>query len=371
MNDDEKTTKVMMFALTAGALALAACGGAGGEEGVEDAAEFADAVPSAAMVDLSDDDTTSSAALTARQGLGGPEGTFKDHVSQVRADINGLIARTHDVIDTMKEEGTVTAVTVDGKDCRAWDWDGPRAAYRLLVCREQGQVDGISGQAFGWLIAGRPLGSTDDDEFKAVAAGVGARAEGPNGRRGGVGRVGYDFDNLSSLNGEDYRGKIGIGYFAGKRARKAILGLKDVKKDAAAEAFTALYRFERVIGKGGRFVFLTHHDFMTRSDADQSLELGQDTVKEYGRAAVAWNAQGKARTAFAACGGTVGEGACVAVRQCWDRAGVTYGELAESGEPSWEPSSCGEVDFEVAAPADGELDFGGDTDGVTIPEGDE
>ena len=307
IQNETTITNVMMWALIGGAVALGACGGAEGEQD-EDAQEFADAVPSAAMVDLSEgDDATASSALTARQGLGGPEGRFKAHVEQVRGDLNGLVARTHDVIERIKDEGEVTSATVDGKECRAWDWDGPRAAYRLLVCRESGQVEGIRGQAFGWLIAGRPLGSTDDDAFKAVAAGVGARAEGAGGARGGIGRVGYDFDNLSSLNGEEYRGKIGIGYFSGKKGRKAILGLKEVKKDASSDAFTALYTFERVFGKGGRFTFLTHHDFMARSSTDQSLELGEDSVKEFGRAALAWNAQGKARTAFAACGGTVGD----------------------------------------------------------------
>ena len=159
-------------------------------------------------------------------------------------------------------------------------------------------------------------------------------------------------------------------YFSGKKGRKAILGLKEVKKDASSDAFTALYTFERVFGKGGRFTFLTHHDFMARSSTDQSLELGEDSVKEFGRAALAWNAQGKARTAFAACGGTVGQGECVQVRQCWDRAGdVTYGEIAAAGDASWEPSSCGAVDFEVAVPGEGEVEFGGATDGMEIPSG--
>lgn len=376
MKTTTTTSLALMTSLTCALFGLSACGaGAGDGDGANtpaESSEFISALPDSQMISITDDEANQMRSQ-ALEGIEAEEdehaANFRDHVEDVREGVQDLVDRTHEHLDKVIASSDAIAVEIDGKDCRMWDYAGARIDWRLVVCREEGQRDGISGKAFGWLLAGRALDAAEDAEYDPIAAGIGARLERADGKRGGTGRVYYDFDNFAKYTGESYAGKLGIGYRAAGKARQAILGLKDFTPNSSEEPRDALYRYDHVIGKGGRFIFLTHHDMLVR-DMDGHLGDGVDGVDEYGRVVLAWNTDGQARLGMAACGGSVGTGQCVFLRQCYQANGmVNFEQLTDSdAELTWEAASCGRVLFSADnLPEDGELEFGGMTEEVAIP----
>lgn len=338
----------------------------------EESTEYMEAVPTAEMLSVSNgSEGLRLQALTPEQEEeDGPASELRDHIANVRSGVQDVVERTHASIDKVMAEGTVVATVNDERQCRVWDYEGQRASWRLLVCREQQELENVDGKAFGWVAFARPLGSMDNQEFDPVAAGVGAKLMREDGKRGGAGRVYYNLDNYAKHTGEDVSGKLGIGYRAAGKARQMVLGLKDFKPRNATDTRDSLYRYTHLIGRGGRFVFLTHHDLLTR-DADGGLTIGKDMDKEYGRAVAAWNTNGKARVTMTACGGTVGQGSCAHLRQCFETDGpVTFEQVtAEESMLDWEATSCGATPLPAdAAPAEAEVMLEGSTEEMTIPE---
>lgn len=341
----------------------------------EESTEYVEAIPTAEMLSMSDEGGAEALRTFALEGdeteeEDGPASELRDHIANVRSGVQDVVERTHNSIDKVMAEGTLVATINAERQCRVWDYDGQRAAWRLLVCREKKELENVDGKAFGWVAFARPLGSMDDEEFDPVAAGVGAKLMREDGKRGGAGRVYYDLDNYAKHTGEDVAGKLGIGYRAAGKARQMVLGLKDFKPRNATDTRDSLYRYTHLIGRGGRFVFLTHHDLLTR-DADGGLTIGKDMVKEGGRAVAAWNTEGKARVTMTACGGTVGEASCVHLRQCFQTDGpVTFEQVtAEESMLDWEATGCGATPLPAnAAPAEEEVSFEGSAEEMLIPE---
>ncbi len=332
-----------------GGLGLMVGCGAGGEE-IGD--EFAEAIPTSEMLRLEAGDAgRGGQGLTLEQGLGTPS-ELKNHADAVVARVNGALEVTHARIEALIEGVEPREVARNGVTCKIWETDGDRAHWLLSSCERPAR-----GEGFAFLLAGRPLASTSEDDYLPVFAGAGARLEAVEGRRRGAGRVGYNLDNLNALTGEGPTGKVGIGYRAAGRARQLNIGLKGFKAAGEERDISALYNFKKVEGVGGRLAFKVLTDFMTREGGE--LSRGQDGVDEFGRVALSF-AQGKgARAAAVACGGSVGEGRCVGLHQCWAPSGeVTFEELAEGSEarPQWEETSCPALREALdAAPSEGDL----------------
>jgi hypothetical protein len=355
-------------------LALGAgCGEDDGEPGAQapaDGAEYSDSVPSALMVDITEDGDSALSEGALAQALVPDGSVVRQHVRNVRSKMNDLIRKTHNAVDTVTSQGTLSAVEIKGEQCRQWDHTGDKAQWRLIVCKKSGQLGNIQGQRFGWLMGGKALDAAADAAYLPVAAGESVKLEGYRGGRGGVGRIGYNFDNLATLRGESYGGKLGLGYRANGKARQVVLGLKAVKLEQQEEALSALYRYTHVLNRGGRLVLATKHDLI-KPGADGGFEAGQDGVDELGRASIAWNKEGRARITLAACGGTLGQGQCALVRQCWQASGeVSFEQVArQQGDLMWEPTACGVLvgddadapptEAEIAAPAGAELEDSG------------
>lgn len=385
MRTSSLSTLALLSALT---LAIAACGGAddepngdssnnNGSTTTAESSEYVESLPTAEMVSI---DEADSEGLSLRQNLA-PEdaleaqtesvsGRLRDHIANVRSSTQALIDKTHAQIDTIIANGEVVATTVNGEECRVWTYDGAKLAWRLGICRKTGAVDGLSGQAYGWMLQGRALDAAEDAAYDRIAAGESLKLTREDGKRGGAGRAFYDFDNLAKYTGEDYSGKLGIGYRAAGRARQVWLGLKELDGPGAAGPRTALYRYAHVIGKGGRLQLLTRHDLLARDASDMLVE-GKDDVEELSRAAVVWSAQGRTRVNVYACNGTVGQGECVHMRQCWEteQTQVTFSRITNAlSEQTWEMTSCGSPFFSAdEAPAEADVSFAGDAAAMPIP----
>ena len=380
--DERKTPRNLILAtLAVVSLSAVACGGVqDGEEPIDgqdpaeaaEAQEYIEAVPTSEMLSI-DDQGAEQLRVQALEGEEGSEqaasGRLRDHLADVRGGVQELVERTHANIDEIVTEGQLVATREGQRDCRMWTHDGVHMQRRLIICREDGQLEGVSGRAHGWILSGRALDAAEDAPYDHIAAGTGVRLEREDGKRGGAGRVGYDFDNLAKYTGESYGGKLGIGYRAAGEARQLVLGLKDLKTRQGGGPRTALYRYAHLIGRGGRFVLGTHHDFLTEADGG-GLEAGTDGVEEYGRAVAAWRREGDARVTLAACGGTVGQGSCAFVRQCWATDGpVTFEQItAQESDLMWERSSCAAPALPASEPpAEAETSFEGATDAMAIP----
>ncbi len=331
-----------LAAATLGAM-LAACGGEAAEEPTptpqEGDDEYADAIPDADMLSLGGG-SSGQGLSSAEQGLADPSG-FKGVADGIMTGLNGLLHDTHRGLRDFALAAPHVDVTIEGKDCRVWQaaWDG--VEWRLASCVEE-----RVRRKYAFLLAGRPEGSTSEDDFLLVFAGRGAVLPKFEARKRGAGEIGYDFDNLATLTGEaGLRGKMAVGYRAAGRARQLVVAMDGVQGEGDAQPTRAVFRFVDLYGRGGKFSWITDNDFLTRDAAGEVVD-GQDGVNEFGRAAISWNGDGAARTVVLACGGTLGE-ACFRIAQCWtkDAADATFTEasLDPNAEPSWSAASCGEV----------------------------
>lgn len=360
------TTQTLFVAILSGLLNLAvtACvpgGEVSGDVNGETGDAFVDAIPTAQMLSLSTDEGTVSQGLTVEQGLTGEPSEIRAHAERVREGLNRLRAETHARIDRIVGEGEMTELTLERATCKRWDLDGEQSHWQLTSCKAEARQDGGAiGHRF--VLRGKPLGA-DDDAYLPVFAGRGAKLPAEDGQRRGAGQVGYNFDHIATLTGADVAGKLGIGYRAGGRARQLNMGMKDLQGPNMEKAHTGRYQFKHAVGRGGQFRFMTGADLVTLDEAGEPAR-GQDGVDERLRAGIVWNGQGRARTAAAICGGTLGE-RCIHRHQCWERGGeVAFeDESSDAAGPSWEPTACGQMPEDLdAAPGEDE---------VTLPEGDD
>lgn len=325
-------------------LALAGACGAAEEEGPDD--PWAAAIPSADMLALESTGGEDATDL--------PDGTANEAAALARDVMEGLdrLRRdTHDALARLVAAVRPTEIRRGGTTCRVWEADDGSVRWQLVSCLVDARRD-----RYGWLLRGRPSGSTGEADYLPVFAGEGVALPAWNGARRGAGRAGYNFDHLAQLTGVDAGGQLGIGYRVAGDTRRLVLGLRDLHGPGATEAQTALFHFLHVAGTGGRFVFAAGGDFVTR-DADDHLVAGQDGIEELGRVALAWRSTGEARTLATVCGGTVGEGACVWVSQCWTAAGdASHGAIGEEG-PIWNEAACPDLALEMPpAEAPGEAE---------------
>lgn len=374
------TTSPMLMLILAGLLAttIVGCGGGGDDEPTgesTDATEQSEALPTAEMLNITETGEADGALSVQVQGLNDSSGALRDHITTVRGNLQTLIDKTQTQIDRVVSQGTLQAVATEAasgdlgaqlEQCARWTFAGSAADWELTACRVGKQVDGLgAGKVQAWVLKARPTGSADAP--KPVAAGVGIRLGTYGGKRGGAGRIGYNFDNLAAALGESYGGKLAVAYRATGAARQVVLGTKDLKPADSAETYSSLYRYTHLRGKGGLLTMATIHDVLKR-DAAGALEMGKDQQPEAVRIAIGWNRTGKARAAAVACGGTVGEGQCAHVRQCWE-ASVDYEAIGtDAGAVSWEATSCGVVPMPVeGAPAEGDVAGTDSADALTIP----
>ncbi len=365
------TTRRILFALAITASAgLAAC--APGSDDSSDPTvendEYVEAIPNTTMLglDMGDAEVVQAGQnLTVQQALTAQPGSIREHAQEVMGNVNDMLGRTHDRIENIiaNNEPTVI-VNREGKECKLWETDGELNHWALAVCKTDARA-----KRFGVLLAGKPLGAPDN-QYKAVFAADAHKLQRHEGARRGHGRAGYNLDNLNALTGQGPTGTIGIGYRAAGPARQLNLGFKNFQPEAAEQSIDALYRFTHIAGRGGDFRFALHADFLTR-DEEGDLTRGQDSVDELGRVVLTFAKDRAARAAAAVCGGTVGEGRCIAVRQCWTATGEpTFEETDENVDaaPQWEPTSCTDLRFGDETPGDDAMDAPEeDSDGIPAP----
>ena len=310
---------------------------------------YASSLPTSEMLSLSSDDasgTVSQGLSTSEQALGDPS-EIRKVAQDLREGLNELRAETHERISFIVDNGTSQEVTLNNLECKQWELDGPNNHWKLSACKLDRRAE-----RFGWALSGKPLGA-EDDAYLVVFAGKGVKLDAHEGRRRGAGQVGYNFDNVAALTGREVSGKLGIGYRAAGPARGMNIGMKDLVGPGMDTPHNALFQFRHVRGEGGMFRFATGADVAT-TDANGEIERGQDGTREFVRAGVAWNGEGRARTAAAVCGGTLGEGNCVYRHQCWEKDG-SVGFDEETNQPvapEWEASSCAPVPEDIDAPSE-------------------
>lgn len=364
------TTRRILFAIAITAAAgLSACSAQSDDstDSTSVSDEYVEAIPNTEMLALQmgDDEAQTGQTLTAQQALSPEPGDIREHAREVMGNVNEMLGNTHDRIENIiaNNEPTIV-VNREGKECKVWETDGERNHWALAVCKVDARA-----KRFGVALAGKPLGA-DNSEYKAVFAADAYKLERHNGARRGHGRAGYNLDNLNALTGQGPTGKIGIGYRAKGPARQLNLGFKNFQPVNAEQSIDALYRFTHIRNRGGDFRFTLHADFLTR-DENGELEKGQDSVDELGRVVLTFAKDRAARAAAAVCGGTVGQGRCIGVQQCWTHTGEpSYEALEDDAEaaPQWEPASCPDVRFgdenpmadDMNAPSD-------DADGIPAP----
>ena len=323
----------------------AGCGG-GGLEGDE----YLEAIPSQEMLALSVQDTVTSALVSEEGAVVGDPSKFQAHARAVMDGLNALFAKTYEGINNLVDNVTPVEITKDGRTCKVWEAPSAKAHWRLVSCRSKGQ-----GKAshFDFVLKGRPLDSKAEADFVAVFAGTGTKLPSHEGHRRGVGKVGFNFDNLKALTGDQVGGRLGVAYRAAGRARQLVLALDNCVGPNNPDPIKAVYRYFHVIGKGGRFAFTGYGDYVG-VDGQGKLVIGEDGVKELGRAVMGFRTDGAARTVVMACGGTVeqvkGPKTCVRVAQCWDaNAHITFQDVFGQGGDAitWEPTACADIPLKI------------------------
>jgi hypothetical protein len=328
----------------------------------DDSDEYAEAVPDPKMLALSFSDTETVQAaleLDSSQGpvVGGPA-AFKAHAGKVMEGINALIAETHEEVDNLFAEAEPVETTQGAWTCKVWETGGEKNHWRLRSCL----MDAKLGK-FAFRLEGRPLAATAEADYKVVLAGEGKLVPRFGGDKRGIGRIGYNLDNLASLTGRPVAGRLGIAYRTIGKARHLVLGLEHVSVQAMDREMHGVYRFLRVKGQGGRFSFVGEGDYLATGDQGE-LGIGQDTLVELTRAVIGWKATGEARTVLAACGGTVGDGECARLVQCWTRDdSISFQAVDDDGKgkPAWDKTACAELPLPVGGPP-AESDMGPPTD---------
>lgn len=327
--------------------ALAACGTEGTTSD-----DYAEAIPSASTVELAleEDD---GGALTSDSALEGDPSTFRERAREIVERVNAAIRTTHERIDEITSSVEPTELELRRLSCKQWE----TTIDEGLDVRVRSCLLDRRAKRFVYSLEARAAESDDDAAYLPIVGGRGIKLPRFEGERRGVGQVGYNFDNLASLLGEGLVGKVGVGYRHAGRARQLDLGLLQFGVMGSTDLLNARFHFMHVLGRGGFLRHIRFGDFLTRDESDHLIG-GADGLKEVGRIALAWSRSGAARVVAAACGGTVGEGECVRVVQCYQASGaVSYEDVAaESAAITWDEAACPEVPMPpMGAPGEGEV----------------
>ncbi len=343
------------------AFALNACGGDTESDdpvlGVDE--EYLEAIPTEDQLNL---------LLTDQEGqaLSSEEYALEGSPAQVRALTQEIFQRINSTVQDSLQRMRQAASNVEPETyeegaikCKRWVGSHEGVEWRLRSCHRD-----LRNRLYGFVLEGRAEGT---EEYLSVFAGEGRVMARFDGKRRGAGKIGYDLDNLNSLTGQGPTGKIGIGYRAVRKVRQLHIGLKEFSRDGS-EPISARYNYKHLIGVGGKVSLATRADFVT-TDENGEFVTGQDDVVERGRISLGWKRGLGARAALVVCDGTVGEGECVRISQCWKRNSNIVAETLSSGEaqPAFESAECPEAPFSVEEPPSvEELELPGD--GELAPE---
>ena len=323
------------------AVLMVGCVGNGGRSPAEptnnDDADYKSAYPDDEMLSLTLDDSATDGALTlttVEQEITGETAEFREQAAEVVEDLNELLGYAHNEISQIMETSEWSRVEVNNLVCHQWEADGTVAHWRIRSCRIS-----LSARSYALYADGRPLDSASDSDYLPLLAGS-VRIF--SGQRRGAGTMGYNFDNYATLTGHPVGGTMGVGYHVDAYGRQFVLGMNGVFGPETVNPHIGMFRYAQVIGTGGSFSFITRGDFLTRDIESGAIELGSDGTDELGRIAMGWLTGTGARTAVAACDGTVGDDSCIHMVQCWEVNGLaTYEEIAEgSAEPIFSDTEC-------------------------------
>jgi hypothetical protein len=337
--------------------------------------DYALAVPSLDMLDMTLDQASTTSVPVTLSGKIGDPASAAQVADYVRAHIHQALAETHDRVSALFSGTVSSPVAINGNSCKVWEADGKAEAnhYRLVVCLKD-----ESAKTYSFLLQGKPVGASTD-AYLALMAGEGRSLPTYQGYARGAGKIGYNFDHLNTLLGQGPTGLVGIGYRAAGAVRQVGFGLKSFKPESGTQEVSALYRFRHVFGKGGMLRFALDADFVTK-DSDGTLIGGHDGLDELGRVVVAWSALGSARSSAAICGGTVGEGKCVGLHQCWSSDDKLTAEDtstdSSASKTDWDTSSCPKdgdlIDLAARAPLEADMTVPANGSGdVSAPNVDE
>ena len=363
--DSSRTRALWIFALiaTLGLTGIVACGGDDSEPAPTDTADdaFSEAIPDADVLGLELAESGGAAQGlefdSTQQALDGQPSRVAEHASRTLDRVNRARAVVMDLVEAARTNSPGEDVKIGALTCREWVHQADNNTWQLSSCLRAGGARGYS-----FVLKGKP-NDAEDSAYKVVMAGDGVALPRHEGRRRGAGRIGFNLDNFNTLTGEGPTGKMGIGYRAAGRFRQLTVGLKDFTPVDGTDSFSALYRYNHLIGVGGILKFIFEADVLS-VDGNGALSETKDDVDELGRVAMGWTRTGKARIAGIVCGGSLGDGNCKHMRQCYDTDEVvTFESLTDDENPvDWDATACpGEAEFgdlpelPEEPPTDGEL----------------
>ena len=327
--------------------------GCGGDAATGD--DFVDAIPSEAMLELAVDEESTATALTTPD-----PSRLQERAREIASRSNTAMKEAHARLRQALAGVEPTELQVGGLTCKQWQLEREGVELRVRSC----QLERLA-RRFMFSLQARTAGSTDEGAWRVLAAGRGRVLDAVDGERRGGGVVGFDFDNAYALFGHGPQGKVSYGYRAAGELRQLHLGLQQFQAEGAEEATTARHHFMHLRGRGGVLRFGRVDDFVARGSNDE-LTAGTDGVDEVGRIALAWARERAARIVASVCGGTVGEGQCVRMKQCFRNGQVTMEQtgIDSAQGPEWQATACPDMPIPVELPpAEGDLEAPDDVDG--------
>lgn len=283
---------------------------------VSEASEYLEAIPTADELSLALTDADGQALTAAEfalEGEGAPA-RVREITLAVFERVNAIIDRTQARILAEIKDVEPEELELGGFTCKRWLKTIEGVEWRLRACRRDRAL-----RLYGFLLEGRAEGGAEAD-YAPVFAGEGVIRPRFDGQKRGVGRIGYDLDNLNALTGQGATGKLGIGYRAVGRVRQLNVGLKGFAPEGDTPT-DALYRYRQLIGLGGKVRLVARADLLAE-DENGALVQGEDGLIERSRISLGWLRGKGGRAALLHCDGTVGEGQCVRRSQCWREAGL-------------------------------------------------
>ncbi|MBC7793705.1 MAG: hypothetical protein H7Z43_08350 [Clostridia bacterium] len=322
-------------------LAVSACGS---DETIGTTTESADAVPDAQMLAITTPSTTDDQALSTDPS------TINAAAEALADDVNDAVGLLQSKIDQLRATATVQTTTVGLTTCDVWIATIDAVAYRLSACERERLL-----QTHTFILEAHAATSTDDKDYVTVAAGHGGGLKSYEGERRGYGTIAYDFDALRTIRGSGPSGKIAIGYRAAGQVRQLAISYKGFAYNESVPQ-SARITYKRIVGTGGKITFATYADVLAPGPNAGSYVNGTDGLDENARVSLGWLASGSARAAAFACGGTVGQGACVHVAQCYSVSGsVSYEQIvAGTASVSFSATDCSNADVDDA-PSDDDM----------------
>jgi len=334
------------------AFALSACGGDGDSDdpvlGTDE--EYLEAIPTEDQLNLLLTDQEGQALSSEEYALEGSPARVRELTQEIFQKVNNTVQKSLERMRQASSNVEPESYEEGAVKCKRWMGTHDGVEWRLRSCHRD-----LRNRLYAFTLEGRSEG---EEEYLPVFAGEGRVMARFDGKRRGAGKIGYNLDNLNSLTGQGPTGKIGIGYRAVGALRQLHVGLKEFSRDGE-EPISARYNYKHLIGVGGKVSLAARADFVT-TDENGEFAMGQDDVIERGRISLGWKRGLGARAALVVCNGTIGEGECVRVSQCWKKNGNVIAESLSSGEaqPAFESAECPEAPFSVdEPPSDAELEL--------------